>query len=53
MVEVIGDIVAPSDLIIPVSVNDKFATISGAMFISGATLYFSDQNGTRRIVTSS
>ena len=53
MVELVGDICEPSDLIAPRFVDGSRDGMSGAVFISGAKLYFSDVNGAIRLVTSS
>jgi len=55
MTEIEGDIVKPYELIVPWGdEHDRTGqqTISGAMFISGSTLYFVDSSGTMRTVTS-
>ena len=53
MPELIGDTCEPSDLVIPRFVDGSRDSVSGAMFISGAKLYFSDTDGAIRLVTSS
>jgi len=53
MVELVGDPCEPSDLIAPRFTDGSRNEVSGAVFISGAKLYFSDTNGTIRLVTSS
>ena len=48
MTELIGDPCIPSELIVPVfsTVNPRAVpTMSGAMWISGANLYYVDANG--------
>lgn len=45
MVELIGDICEPSDLIVPRRIDASRDSISGAMFISGALLYYVDADG--------
>lgn len=54
MVELIGDLCAPSELIVPVEnlVAANQPTMSGAAFISGALMFFVDTDGTRRKITS-
>ncbi len=52
MTELIGDACEPSDLIVPRFLDDSRSSVSGAMFISGAELYFSDTNGAIKLVTS-
>ena len=42
----------PSDLIVPRFIDGTRDSVSGAMFISGAKLYFSDVDGAIRLVTS-
>ena len=54
MVDVIGDIVAPSELILPDLTSGQVPNTSGAaLYISGAKLCFSASGGTEETVTSS
>jgi len=50
MVEVIGDVVRPSELILPRSTNNP-PTLSGALYMSGAKLAFFD--GTNEALVTS
>ena len=50
MVEVIGDPVLPSVLILP-EPKDGVATMSGAVFLSGAKIWFNSGSG-YEVVTS-
>jgi len=52
MTEIIGDIVAPSELLVPGREDSSLDGISGQMFISGTNLHFVDWTGTTRLVTS-
>lgn len=45
MVEIVGDPIEPSELIVP-RYLDNSQTMSGALFISGSILFFVDANGT-------
>jgi len=51
MVDLIGDLCIPSELIVPTrNVAAQQPAISGALFLSGAKLYF--VYGTPRLITS-
>ena len=52
MVEIIGDVVAPIELILPVKVSKTIIKPSGAMFISGAKIWFSPDGSSVEVVTS-
>jgi len=48
MPQIIGDIVMPSELIVPITISGATAgqpSLSGAIYISGATLCFRDAYG--------
>ena len=52
MTELVSDICRPSELIVPVAKDIAYPpTISGALFISGAKLYFT-MGATAQLITS-
>ena len=59
MVELVGDVCMPSELIIPIKDNvvggKSYATepkMSGSMFMSGGKLYFMNYSGAAELITS-
>ena len=52
MTDLIGDMCAPISLLVPIQAVGTQETMSGGLFISGAKLFFIDEGGTRRIITS-
>ena len=53
MTEIIGDVVMPSELVVPQQAlsNQAIESISGQMFISGAFLMYVDYTGTMKTLT--
>lgn len=53
MVELIGDICEPSELVVPKHEDDRGANLSGGyLFLSGLKLWFHDGNDVK-VITSS
>ena len=52
MVELIGDICKPSELIIPFHTDSSRDSVSGIIFISGVVIHFVDATGVVRTISS-